>query len=107
MRNEYPSAKQVAAKELREVLSSTEALLAALGDDHGAVVDELRVRLEATISDVRKQLGSAFFSNARETIARARDTATSLDAFVNQRPWTSVGIGLGVGLLLGMLLKGD
>jgi len=107
MRNEYPSAKEVAAKELRDVLSSTEALLAALGDDGGEDVDRLRERLTNTIADVKSQLGSSFLANARDTITKARDTATSVDDFVQRRPWSSVAIGVGVGILVGMLLKSD
>lgn len=105
MRDDYPSARDVAGKELREVLTSTEALLAALGDEGGAAVEELRGRLTTTIADVKKQLGGSILSNARQTVARARDTATSVDDFVNQRPWTAVGIGAGVGLLVGLLLR--
>jgi ElaB/YqjD/DUF883 family membrane-anchored ribosome-binding protein len=105
MRNEQPTAKQVAAKELRDVLASTEALLAALGDEGDASVVELRQRLTNTISDVKQQLGSSFLASARDTILKARDTATSIDDFVQQRPWSSVAIGVGAGLLLGMILK--
>jgi ElaB/YqjD/DUF883 family membrane-anchored ribosome-binding protein len=107
MRYAYPSAKDVASRELREVLASTEALLAALGEEHGPVVEEMRDRLETTIADVRQQLGTSFFANARETISKARDTATSLDAFVNQRPWTSVALGVGAGFLIGIIFRGD
>jgi ElaB/YqjD/DUF883 family membrane-anchored ribosome-binding protein len=107
MRNENPSARQIAGKELRDVRASTEALLAALGDESGEAVDELRERLTNTISDVKKQLGSSFFDNARYTISKARDTVTSVDDFVQERPWASVAIGAGVGILVGLILRGD
>jgi ElaB/YqjD/DUF883 family membrane-anchored ribosome-binding protein len=109
MRNEHssagPSARDVAQKELREVLSSTEALLAALGDQGGEAIDELRNRLTSTISDVKKELGSSFVASAREKITQARDTVTAVGEFVQERPWTSVAIGAAVGLLAGLLLK--
>jgi ElaB/YqjD/DUF883 family membrane-anchored ribosome-binding protein len=107
MTNDYASPREVAGRELREVLAATEALLAALGDDSGAAVDELRDRLTLTIAEVRRQLGGSLLSNARDTIVRARDTAVSLDRFVNQRPWTAVAIGTGIGVLIGLILKGD
>jgi ElaB/YqjD/DUF883 family membrane-anchored ribosome-binding protein len=103
----YPSAKDVAGREIREVLASTEALLAALSDEHGPAVEEMRERLETTIADVREQLGTSFFANARETLTKARDTAVSVDAFVNRRPWSSVAIGVSVGVLIGMIFRGD
>jgi ElaB/YqjD/DUF883 family membrane-anchored ribosome-binding protein len=105
MRYDYPSARDVAGKELREVLASTEALLAALGDQGGDTVDELRERLTVTIADVKKQLGSSFLSNARETFTRARDAASTLDDLVQERPWSALAVGAGLGLLAGLLLR--
>jgi ElaB/YqjD/DUF883 family membrane-anchored ribosome-binding protein len=105
MRNENPAARDVAQKELREVLASTEALLAALGDQGGEAIDELRGRLTSTIADVKKELGSSFVASAREKIAQARDTVTSVNEFVVEKPWTAVAIGAGIGLLAGLLLK--
>jgi ElaB/YqjD/DUF883 family membrane-anchored ribosome-binding protein len=105
MRQENLTAKDVAQKELREVVASTEALLAALGDQGGEEVKELRGRLTATIADVKRELGSSFMANARETISKARDTASSVDEFVHESPWAAVAIGAGVGLLVGMIFK--
>ncbi len=107
MRSDQSTAKELAGKELREMLASTEALLAALGQDGGPAVEELRERLTYTIADVRRQLGGSFVHNARETFARARDTAVSVDQFVNQRPWSAAMIATGVGVLIGLLLSGD
>ena len=105
MRNENLSPRDVAQKELRDVLSSTEALLAALGDQGGEAIGELRERLTTTIAEVKKELGTSFVASAREKIAQARDTVTSVDEFVTERPWTSVAIGAAIGLLAGLLLK--
>ena len=105
MRQENLNARDVAQKELREVVASTEALLAALGNEGGEAVEELRGRLKSTIADVRKELGSSFVANARETIYKARDTASSVDEFVHDSPWAAVAIGVGLGMLVGMILK--
>jgi ElaB/YqjD/DUF883 family membrane-anchored ribosome-binding protein len=105
MRNESVSARRVAGKELRDVLSSTEALLVALGDEGGAEVDELRERLTNTIADIKKQLGSSFLASARDTVMRARDTVSSIDDFVQERPRTAVALAVGAGILIGFILK--
>jgi ElaB/YqjD/DUF883 family membrane-anchored ribosome-binding protein len=107
MRTAYPSPNQVARKELQEVIASTEALLKALGDGGGEAVEELRGRLTETIADVKKELGSSIFATARDTISRARDTATATDDFVRSRPWTAVAAGVGVGLVLGWIMSGE
>jgi ElaB/YqjD/DUF883 family membrane-anchored ribosome-binding protein len=105
MRQESLTTRDVAQKELREVMASTEALLAALGNEGGEAVEELRGRLKATIADVKRELGSSFMANARETISKARDTASSLDEFVHESPWAAVAIGAGIGLLVGLILR--
>jgi len=105
MQTENPRAKDIAQQELRDVLASTEALLAALGDQSGEAIDELRARLTTTISDVKGQLGSSFVAGAREKIAQARDTVTRVNEFVTEKPWTAVAIGAGIGLLAGLLLR--
>jgi len=105
MRTDNPQARDIAQQELRDMLASTEALLAALGDQTGEGIDELRTRLTTTISDVKRALGNSFVASARERIAQARDTVTQVNDFVVDRPWTAVAIGAGVGLIVGMLLK--
>jgi ElaB/YqjD/DUF883 family membrane-anchored ribosome-binding protein len=105
MRQETMTAKDVAQKELREVVASTEALLSALDNEGGEAVEELRGRLKATIADVKRELGSSFMANARETISKARDTASSVDEFVRESPWAAVVIGAGLGLLVGRILR--
>lgn len=105
MRQAYPTPRDVAQKELRDVLASTEALLGALGNEGGEAIDELRQRLTSTITEVKRELGTSFIASAREKIARARDTAASVDEFVQDRPWSAVAIGAGIGILVGLILK--
>jgi len=105
MRHEDPTARDVAAKELREVVSSTEALLAALGNEGGEAIGELRDRLTVTIADLKKELGSSFIASAREKLHQARDTAASVDSFVQRRPWSAVVLGAGIGVVIGLILK--
>jgi ElaB/YqjD/DUF883 family membrane-anchored ribosome-binding protein len=105
MRTENPQARDIAQQELRDMLASTEALLAALGDQTGDAIDELRVRLTSTITDVKRQLGNSFVASAREKIYQARDTVTQVNEFVTEKPWTAVALGAGIGLLAGLLLK--
>ncbi len=86
------------------MLASTEALLAVLDRESGPAVDELRDRLTVTIAEVRRQLGPSFLASARETWTKARDTASSVDDFVQTRPWSAVAIATGVGILIGLIM---
>ena len=104
MKQEYPEAKDIAAKELREALASTEALLSALGDEGSPSVQELRDRLAGTIADIKDQLGNSFLASARYRYHQARRTAASVNRFTHQRPWSAVAIGVSVGVLIGLLM---
>ena len=105
MKHEDTVVRDIAARELREVLASTEALLAAIGDEGGESVRELRNRLTTTMADVRKELGKSFFDTARERYYQARDTAASINRFAHQSPWLTVAIGAGIGVLIGRLMR--
>jgi ElaB/YqjD/DUF883 family membrane-anchored ribosome-binding protein len=105
MRHPNPTARDVAAKELREVVSSTEALLAALNTEEGEALTELRERLTTTIADLKKELGSSFMASTREKLYQARDTAASVNEFVHQHPWSAVVVGAGVGMLIGLMRR--
>ena len=97
--------RDIAAKELREVLASTEALLSAMGEEGGESVRELRNRLTRTVADVKKELGQSVFEAARERYYQVRDTATSVNRFAHQSPWLAIAIGAGFGVLIGRLMR--
>jgi len=97
--------RDIAAKELREVLASTEALLAAIGDEGGESVNELRDRLTKTAADVRRKLDKSFFETARQSYYQVRDTAVSINRFTRRHPWLAVAIGTGLGVLIGRVMS--
>ena len=105
MKHEDTLVRDIAAKELREVLLSTEALLAAIGEEGGESVKELRDRLTRTVSDVRDELGTSFLDTARERYRQARDTAVSVNRFAHQHPWLTVAVGAGIGVLIGRIMR--
>lgn len=104
MKQEYLTANDMAPKELREALASTEALLSALGSEESESVKELRERLTRTIADIRAQLKTSFFATARHRYHQARRTAASVNQFTHRRPWSAVAIGAGLGVLIGLVM---
>ena len=40
----------------------------------------------------------------KNTMAKARKIASDSDDYVHENPWTAIGVGAGVGLLLGLLI---
>lgn len=88
------------AAELRNVVEQAEELLRAIGQDSGEAVSALRERVHEAVDTARTRL-----SDLEEQATGAAQSATaSAETLIRENPWTTVGIAVGVGLLLGALL---
>ena len=91
------------AEELRNVMRQAEKLVSALAEDRDEALVELRERLSVALADGRKRLADVE-KQARllkDTVGRAADQ------FVRENPWTAVGVGAAIGLILGSWLASD
>jgi ElaB/YqjD/DUF883 family membrane-anchored ribosome-binding protein len=85
------------AEELRNVVREAEKLVLAIGEDREEVLTELRARLGVAVEEAKERLAD-FEEHAR----RLKDSAgAAVDEFVRENPWTAVGIGAAIGLILG------
>ena len=99
------TAQQTAAlaDELRNVMRQAEKLVVALGEDREEALIELRERLSLALTEGKKRLAE-FEEQAR----LLKDTAgRAADQFVRDNPWTAVGVGAAIGLILGSWLASD
>lgn len=88
------------AEELRNVVSQAEELLRAIGEDGNEAVSALRERVHEAVDTAKTRL-----SDLEEQAAGAtRRAASTVEQYIRDNPWTTVGIAVGVGLLLGALL---
>ena len=85
------------AEELRNVMRQAEKLIQAIGEDRQEAVAELRERLNVAVTDAKKRLAD-FEEQARRL---TKDAGVAVDEFVKENPWTAVGIGAALGLVLG------
>lgn len=93
----------VLAEELRNVMRQAQKLVVALGEDREEALVELRGRLSAALAEAQKRL-EQFEQQAR----RLKDTAgAAVDVYVRENPWTAVGVGAALGLILGSWLVSD
>ena len=91
------------AEELRNVLRQAEKLVTALSEDREEALVELRERVSVALAQAKERLAE-FESQARHL----KDTAgAAVDAYVRENPWTAVGIGAALGLILGSWLNSD
>ncbi|MCW4150995.1 DUF883 family protein [Halomonas sp. 18H] len=106
---ENPStARQDASRQLKEDLhhltQTVEELVSATADDSRQNVKELRARAEQRLNDTRSRLearGETVYHDARDNVVRQAD---STDRYVHDNPWTSIGIGAAVGVVVGLLI---
>ena len=94
------AARDRLAHEMRTLVSDAEEMLWAASKQGGEHLGAARERLERSV-DVAK---AGLIDAEQAIVERARRTARETDEYVRDHPWSAVGIGAGVGLLLGLLL---
>jgi len=86
--------------EFRDLAASLDDLLAASGNEGSEAIAELK----AKAADRLKQARSAIGKVERNAVQAAKDVANRSDEYVHENPWTSIAVGAGVGLILGLLI---
>jgi ElaB/YqjD/DUF883 family membrane-anchored ribosome-binding protein len=86
--------------DVKAVVADAEAYLDASVGQTGEAYAAARMKLEKTLDAARAQVAEAHRVLAEKTRAAARAT----DTYVHEKPWESIAMGVGVGLLLGLLV---
>jgi len=87
-------------EEFRNLVDAMDNVFSAAAGDSSANLTELKSQAEATLRKAKARLGDI----ERTTVAKARKIAADSDDYVHENPWTAVGVGAAVGLLLGLLI---
>lgn len=82
--------------EFRDLAASVDELLAAAGNSKDEALLDLKSRAADRLKQARAALGKV-----EQT---AKDVATRSDDYVHDNPWTSIAVGAGVGLIIGLLI---
>ena len=85
-------------RDAQGIAEQARDLLAATADITQEKVAEARKRLNEALEQ-----GRDVYSDVRE---RAVDGAKAADEFIRENPYAALGIGVGVGVLIGFLLRG-
>ncbi|MEN5017029.1 YqjD family protein [Erwinia sp. Eh17-17] len=86
--------------ELKNLADTLEEVLTTSGEKSKSELDKLRSKAQSALKDTRARLGDSGDRIAQTT----REAAERTDVYVRDNPWTSVGIGAAVGVVLGVLL---
>jgi ElaB/YqjD/DUF883 family membrane-anchored ribosome-binding protein len=86
--------------DVRAVIADAETYLGASAAQTGEAYAAARKKLERTLASAKTQITETI----HELDAKTRAAARATDAYVHERPWESIAVGAGVGLLVGLLL---
>lgn len=86
--------------ELKSLSDTLEEVLSSSSDKSKEELSKLRSKAEKALKESRYRLGETGDALAKQT----REAAARADEYVRDNPWTGVGIGAAVGVVLGVLL---
>jgi ElaB/YqjD/DUF883 family membrane-anchored ribosome-binding protein len=82
-------------RKFQQLIDDVEELLARLDDEHSPQIDDLRKRLEATVS--------ALSQRSQSTAAQVRRYAGMADDYITGYPRTAFASGILIGTVVGFL----
>ncbi len=94
------SPRERLAQDVRTLLADVDMLFREAAEAGGVEAQDLRQRAEAALHKARDR----FEAMEKDVVRRGREAAHATDEWVHHNPWTSIGIGAGVGVLIGMLI---
>lgn len=86
--------------ELKSLGDTLEEVLSASTDKSKTELEKLRGKAEKALKESRHRLGETSDIIAKQT----REAAAKAEGYVRENPWTGVGIGAAVGVVLGILM---
>jgi len=87
--------------ELKNLADTLEEVLSTSGEKSKVELEKLHSKAHSALKITRERLGESGERIAQTT----REAADRTDVYVRDNPWTSVGIGAAVGVVLGVLLS--
>ena len=88
--------------DLKTLVGDAEELLKATTNQAGEKVAQARQKIEQSLIEGKKALDDA----EKTLVKKSQEAAEIADDYVRENPWSAVGIAAGVGLVLGLLIRG-
>jgi ElaB/YqjD/DUF883 family membrane-anchored ribosome-binding protein len=93
-------ARKQVMQDLNSLFRHAEELLKATAGDVSEKAEDARSHVAETL----KRLKASYASMQEQTVVGAKAAATKTDTVIRTHPYVSIGITLGIGLLLAMLI---
>ena len=96
------TSKDKLVSDLRNLVADAEELLKATASQAGDKIGVARQKIEQSLIEGKKALADA----EKTLVKKSQEAAELADDYVRDNPWSAVGIAAGVGLVLGLLIRG-
>ena len=93
------AAKDLLIADFWRVITDAEALIKASAADGGADLAQVRARAEESLARVKIRLGEAQAS----LHASGQEAVNATHDYIQDNPWSAIGVAAAVGLLIGLL----
>jgi ElaB/YqjD/DUF883 family membrane-anchored ribosome-binding protein len=90
------------ASDLKTLVADAEELLKATASQAGDKIAIARQKIEQSLIEGKKALADA----EKTVVKKSKECAEIADDYVRENPWSAVGIAAGIGLVLGLLMRG-
>jgi ElaB/YqjD/DUF883 family membrane-anchored ribosome-binding protein len=86
--------------DLKAVIADAEDMLKISAGQAGEEAVRLRERLQVRLSGAKERLADL----QHAAVEKAKEAGHVADDFVHEKPWLSIGVAAGVGLIVGLLI---
>ena len=93
------NAKDLLIEDFWRVISDAEALIKASASDGATDLSEIRARAEDSLARVKTRLGDL----PATMRASGQEAVTATHDYIQENPWSALGVAAGVGVLIGLL----
>lgn len=90
------------ANDLKNLVADAEELLKATASQAGDKIGVARQKIEQSLIEGKKALADA----EKTIVEKSKEAAEIADDYVRENPWSAIGIAAGIGLVLGLLIRG-
>lgn len=98
--DQFDRARSRITHDFRAMIADSEDLLNAVGSVSGEGLSAARMAFEDKLRTAKTRLAEA----SQPILARTRETAGLADDYVHGSPWSTAGIAIAAGVLIGLLV---
>lgn len=98
--DQFDRARSRITHDLRTMIADSEDLLNAVGSVSGEGFSAARTAFEEKLRAAKTRLAEA----SQPILDRTRETAAVADNYVHGNPWSTAGIAIAAGVLIGLLV---